>query len=368
MTSNLDELPDGIPVTVLTGFLGSGKTTLLAHLLRDPALKDTAVIINEFGEIGLDHHLIEQVKGEVVVMESGCVCCTIRSDLGNTLRSLYLRRARGEVPAFKRVVIETTGLADPAPIVQLLIEDPLVEAYYRLDGIIATVDAVNGKWQLFTEPHAVKQVAVADRVVLTKTDLASREAVIEIAGQIQALNPGAPLVLALHGQVASAALFNVGLYDPTTKSVDVQRWLRDEAYAAQNARDDAHDHGHAHDPVPDHGGRAVGRHDARIASTCLTATDPLDWDGFSSWLDRLLAERGADILRVKGILNVTGEDRPVVIHGVQHLFHPPARLASWPDDDRRSRLVFITRDLDRATLERGFAAHREPTGLPAAPA
>ena len=341
-----------IPVALLTGFLGSGKTTLLNKLINDPALKDALVLINEFGEIGLDHHLVQSVDAEMVVMSSGCLCCTIQSDLAKTLRQMALKRVRGEVPEFKRVVIETTGLADPAPIIHTLMEDPLIGAHYRLDGVISTVDAVNGDATLDRQVEAVKQAAVADRIVLTKTDLADDAARAAIAARLRALNPAAPILTAAEGEASADRLFDAGLYDPKTKSLDVQRWLNAEAYEHHDHH--GHDHGHGHGHAHHHGDQDphdVNRHDARIKSVCLSFDEPLDWDGFALWAQSLAAYRGEDMLRLKAIVNVKGNDKPVVVHGVQHQFHPPAELPAWPSDDRRSRIVVIARDMSREMLE-----------------
>jgi G3E family GTPase len=352
-----------LPVALITGFLGSGKTTLLSRLLKHPDMADTAVLINEFGEVGLDHELVEAVNGETVVMDSGCLCCTIRGDLAQALRTLYFRRVRGEVPSFKRVVIETTGLADPAPIVHTLMEDPIVEAYYRLDSVVTTVDAVNGWSQLDAQFESVKQAAVADRLLLTKCDLAAPGGIARLERRLAALNPGAPRYEVRHGDIAPALLFGAGLYNPATKSADVQAWLRAEAYDEHHGHDHEHEHPHDHDhghaPAPD-----VNRHDARIRATCLTLDEPIEWDPFCQWLGSLARYRGEDLLRVKGILNVAGEPRPVAVHGVQHVFHPPARLPDWPSADRRSRLVLITRDMDRAFLEQSFATYRDKARPP----
>jgi len=358
-----------LPISVLTGFLGSGKTTLLAKLLRHPGMAQTAVIINEFGEIGLDDLL---VQGELlnhmdpggatqfVKMNSGCLCCTVRGDLEVALRELYLKRVRGQVPEFKRVVIETTGLADPAPILHTLMDDPVLAAYYRLDGVVATVDAVNAATQLGAQFESVKQIAVADRLILTKTDIADPGAVASLRARLAAINPAAPVIVAIQGAADPADLFDAGLYNPATKTADVRRWLAEEAYAAKHGHDHAHDHdhghshghahGHAHDPLD------VNRHDDRIRAHCLTVDAPMAWDAVASWLGSLAQSRGADLLRMKGIVNVAGGDQPVVVHGVQHLFHPPARLPAWPDGDRRSKFVFITRDIARADLEKTLAA------------
>jgi len=338
-----------IPVTVLTGFLGAGKTTLLNKLLRHPDLTDTAVLINEFGEIGLDHLLVERLDGDTVLLNAGCLCCTVRGDLVRALRDLAVRVEQGHT--IRRVVVETTGLADPAPILQTLMGDPLVLYRYRLDGVVTLVDAATGMATLDSQMEAVKQAAVADRLVLTKTDLATPEQVSALWSRLRALNPGAPLLNALHGEIAPAELLDCGLYDATRKHPEVKRWLDAEAYAAAHDHHDHGHHGHHHDP---------SRHDARIHSFCLTFEEPLPWDGISTWLEVLTMTRGENVLRVKGILNLIGQDRPVAIHGVQHLFHPPVRLEAWPEGDRRhSRLVFILRDLDRATVEKGLRAFAE---------
>lgn len=337
-----DKSADRIPVSLITGFLGSGKTTLLNRLLRHPGMADTAVIVNEFGEVGLDHLLMEAVSGEIAVMANGCICCTIRSDLADTLRDLLARRDAGEVPAFSRVLVETTGLADPAPIAQLLLNNPLVSHFARLDAIVTTVDAANADRQLREHEQAVKQVALADRLLLTKTDLVGGA---PLRLRLAELNPAAPVIEVAHGAVAptllfGAGLFGAGLFDPAHKTPDVRRWLREDAY-----HDHAHDHANPHHEHDHHG------HDPRIEAFCLIFDAPLDWGAVSDWLAALRHWRGADLLRVKGILALRQEDAPVIVHGVHHVFHPPVRLDAWPDADHRSRIVFITRGLGRSEIE-----------------
>jgi G3E family GTPase len=349
-----------IPVSVITGFLGSGKTTLLKHLLPQPAMADTAVVINEFGEIGLDHLLVETSSDDTVLLSSGCLCCTIRGDLVETLRSLFLRRRKGTIPQFKRVVIETTGLADPAPVLHTLMQDPLVSECYRLDGVITTVDAVNGMDQLDKQMESVKQAAVADRLLLTKSDLAKAPQVEALQERLRKLNPAAPIHAVRDGQIDAAELLNAGLYNPESKSLDVRRWLKAEAYGG-----DDHGHDHGHDHHHDHGHHDqdphdINRHDSRIAAFALDWDQPLDWATFVEWIEMLITGHGANLLRIKGILNVAGEDSPVAIHGVQHLFHPPIALPAWPDADRHSRIVFITRDIARETIETSFRSFFAP--------
>ena len=337
-----EQIQRRVPVSVLTGFLGSGKTTVLNHLIQQPDLSRTLVIINEFGEIGLDHDLVAKSSEDVVVeMSSGCLCCTIRGDLAQTLREAPARFTQGEKPWFERVVIETTGLADPAPIIHTLMTDSAIGRRYRLDGVITTVDAVNGAQTLDSQIESVKQAAVADRLLLTKTDLVEPGHLNVLRERLTGLNPGAPQLAATGGVVDPKPLFDAGMYNPETKSPDVQNWLKEEAYQ------DPHDrhHGHHHQ---DHNN--VNRHDDHIKAFCFTIDEPIRSDVLESWLEMMLTFRGEDFLRVKGIINVTGFDGPVVIHGVQHIFHPALPLGQWPSDDRRSRIVFVTRDIEETFL------------------
>ena len=331
-----------IPVNVVTGFLGSGKTTLLNRLLRSPELARTAVLVNEFGEVGLDHLLLEAVDGDTVILQSGCVCCTIRGDLADAIRKLYSRRERGLIPPFDRLAIETTGLADPAPIISTLLAEPVIRHHFRLGNVIATVDAVNGPLHLAQNPESVKQVAVADRIVLTKTDLADEAQLRQLKPALKRLNPTAPVLDAAADPLAPDDLMAADVYDPARKTAEVRRWLDEEVHRAAADRD----HGH-HDP---------NRHDRDIRAFCLTFERPLDWTLFGIWLSMLLHAHGERVLRVKGILNVLGLATPVVIHGVQHVIHPPAHLEAWPSADRRSRIVFIVRGLEQRAIERSLAA------------
>jgi len=329
-----------IPVNLITGFLGSGKTTLLNRLLRSPKLADIAVLINEFGEVGLDHLLLETVDEEMVILQTGCLCCTIRGDLADAMRALHGKRARGLVPRFERLAIESTGLANPAPIVSTLMAEPVLRHHFRLSNVITTVDAVNGLLHLASNPESMKQVAIADRLVLTKGDLATGNRVERLRRELHRLNPSAPVIDAVAEPLDLDDLMSGDVYDPARKEAEVRRWL-----AAADAEEQSGRYGHDRN-----------RHDSAIHTFCLTFEEPLDWTAFGLWLTMLLHVHGEKVLRVKGILNVVDLAVPVVIHGVQHVVHPPVHLDSWPGDDRRSRLVLIVRGLDRAALERSLAA------------
>ncbi|HEX6114432.1 MAG TPA: GTP-binding protein [Geminicoccaceae bacterium] len=342
-----------IPVNVITGFLGSGKTTLLNRLLRSPRLARTAVLVNEFGEVGLDHLLLEAVDADTVILQSGCVCCTIRGDLADAIRNLFSRRERGLIPRFDRLAIETTGLADPAPIIATLLAEPVIRHHFRLGNVIVTVDAINGPLHLAQNPESVKQVAVADRIVLTKTDLAADAEVGALKAALRRLNPTAPMLEAGIDPLEPDDLMAADVYDPARRSLEVRRWLDEEAHRA------AADGHHGHDP---------NRHDRDIRAFCLTFERPLDWTAFGIWLSMLLHAHGERVLRVKGILNVLGLATPVVIHGVQHIIHPPAHLEAWPSADRRSRIVFIVRGLEQKAIEASLAAfHRQADAAAPAP-
>ncbi len=348
-----------VPVTVLTGFLGAGKTTVLNHLMRQPALSDALVIINEFGEVGLDHQLVAHANEDTVVeLSSGCLCCTIRGDLVKTLRDVGWRYARDGERWFSRVIIETTGLADPAPIIHTLMTDGHVADRYVLDGVVTVVDLVNADNTLDQQPEAVKQVAMADALVLTKADLADRSARESLGQRLASLNPAADRHEVASGQLDPSFITDLGLFDTEGKIADVVSWLQAEAYADRHDHDhhhgdhDTHSHDHDHHHDHDHAhAHDPNRHGDDIHARCFQIDEPLPPKRVDALLEMLLMLVGSDLLRVKGILNLEGSDRPLVIHGVQHIFHPPATLESWPDEDRRSKLVFITRGVPQQLLE-----------------
>ncbi|MBD9374890.1 GTP-binding protein [Rhizobium sp. ARZ01] len=339
-----------VPVTILTGFLGAGKTTLLNRLLKHPDLTDTAVIINEFGEIGIDHLLVERSGDGIIELSDGCLCCTVRGELVDTLADLMDRLQTGRIRALKRVVIETTGLADPAPVLQAVIGNPVIAHSFRLDGVITLVDAVNGLSTLAGHPESIKQAAVADRLVLTKSTLADAGAITSLKRALAELNPRAAIIDGDDPAAIGPALLACGLYDPGSKIADVGRWLSDEAH------DDAHHH-HSHDHDHDHAhgkdahfhqhAHDVTRHSASIRSYAIVHDRPIDPMALDMFIDLLRSAHGDKLLRMKAIVALSDNpERPLVLHGVQAVFHPPERLAAWPDpSDRRTRMVLITKDL-----------------------
>lgn len=319
--------PERLPVFLLTGFLGSGKTTLLARLLADPALADTAVLINEFGAIGLDHHLVGRIDETMVLLASGCLCCTIRGELAEAIRALLGRRDRGEVPPFRRLIVETTGLADPLPIIATFSADPVLKHHVRCAGVVTTIDAVNGLTQLGRHPESLAQAAAADRLVLTKTDLCATDAAAAVVAALRVINPDAPLV---SGNAAADAATLLG-----------ERPVLDGTAAGFRCAA---------------AGDAPARHGSPAAALALVIEAAIDWTLFGLWLTMLLNRHGAAVLRVKGLLNVEGCQTPVAIHGAGPLVHVPTHLPAWPDQDRRSRLVFVVRGLDPAAIRASLIA------------
>ena len=330
-----DPLAGRIPVSVVTGFLGSGKSTLINKLLKRPDMNRVAVIVNEFGEQSIDHDLIQVSSEQMMLLNNGCLCCVLRGDLQETMRELFVKRRNGEIIDFDRLVIETTGLADPAPVMQTLMTDTMLQSQYRLDCVVTLVDAVNGFGQLDTMQEALKQAALADRIVVTKSDLADEAVVATLESRLRELNPQAPMKRAVNGEIDLAFLINVGLTNARSRLEDVERWMGAEQHD---------EHGHVH------------RHDSAVKSFSLRYDKPFTWAAFSQCLEVLTALRGPDLLRVKGLVNVDGRHGPLVVQGVQHLFHPPIELVDWPSDDHATRIVFITRGIERATVESLFAA------------
>lgn len=326
-----DALAGLIPVSIITGFLGSGKTTLINRLLKRPEMNRVAVVVNELGEIGVDNDLVEVSSEQMMLLNNGCLCCVLRGDLQETLRDLFLKRRNGEIIDFDRVVIETTGLADPAPVMQTLITDTMLLEQYRLDCVATLVDAVNAPGQLeqFSEP--VKQIALADRLVVTKSDLVDKAQLDGLVARLNEINPRAPARVALNGEVDLAFLVDVGLRRTSARLEEIERWLGDTG---------THEH----------------RHDEHVKTFVLRFEKAMSWAAFTQCMEVLTALRGPDLLRIKGLVNVEGKSGPMVVQGVQHLFHPPLELASWPGDDRGTRLVFITRGISRESVVQLFSA------------
>ena len=344
-----------IPLTVLTGYLGSGKTTLLKAMLKMPEMAGTAVIVNEFGEIGLDDALIETVQEDTVLLPSGCVCCAVRGDLVAALLKLHEDMMQGSIGPLNRVVLETTGLADPAPIAQTLVTDRDLFRIYRLDGIVTTVDAQHGLDQIENAYEPARQIAMADRIVLTKSDLVDPAETEKTVARVRALNPSAPIETAIKGAISPAVLFDINAYEMREEG-RVERWLAADSYSAHQHHDHAHDHDHACSGEHcDHPGHHHHEHLHGIQSFCLTFDKPLDAGQLELAIEFLRTTQGDKLLRVKGILNVIDMDKPFVIQGVQQVFYPVEMLERWPSDDRRSRIVFITKDLDEAKVKATFA-------------
>ena len=341
-----------IAVNVITGFLGSGKSTLLNALVNMPDLTDTAIIVNEFGEVGIDHQLISSAIDQMMLLENGCVCCEVRGDLVDTLELMEARIETGEIPAFGRVILETTGLADPAPILHTLMIEPRLQGRYHLGRVASTVDVVNGRNSIAEFTEAKKQIALADVVLMTKTDLAEAGELAALEKTVAEINPRAPRVEVTNGQI----------------SADLARVLAGEEdgdFTTQITRDVAglkpmqapgHDHDHHHDHGHDHDHDHEAQHTGGIATAAIVLDDPVEWTAFTAWIDAVTSLRGPDLLRMKGLVNVAGRDGPIVVHAVQHVVHPPVELTEWPDDDQSTRVVCITRNIPPASLTRALEA------------
>ena len=354
-------------VTVITGFLGSGKTTLLNTLLKHPEMNQAAVIVNEFGEIGIDYDLVERSDENVVQLANGCLCCSVKGDLIDTFRDLYIQRNAGTIPYFDRVVIETTGIADPAPVMQIIFTNPMVMNHYTLDGVVTTVDIINGASSLSRFPECIKQAAIADRLIVTKSDLVEDdhhdEKIEDLSNRLKALNPAAPIVVRNTGDVDPEDLFGTGMFDPETKQVDFNSWLNPENYTSENSEhpfkrsDEDHEEALAYYKDKGHTPEYLEedkhhQHDPSIKTFCVVRDEPISLDMLRMFLEGLSSEAGPDLLRVKGIINIENEpDRPAVIQGAQQILHSLEFMDHWPSDDRRTRIVFITRNIDQEYIE-----------------
>jgi G3E family GTPase len=355
---------DKIWVTLITGFLGSGKTTLLNTLLEHPDMSQAAIIVNEFGEIGLDYDLVERSDENVIQLANGCLCCSVKSDLIDTFRDLYIQRNAGTIPFFDRVIIETTGIADPAPVLQIILTNPMVFNHFALDGVVTTVDTVNGVSSLDRFPECVKQAAIADRLIITKVDMVENDKQIKILEErLRVLNPAAPIIATTTQDANPSDLFGTGIFDPTTKALDFENWLQADAYENQEVSEPAgtvlavpdkealayyEKYGHSPAEV-DH------RHDPSINSFVMVKENPISLNTLNMFLEGLTKEAGPDLLRVKGIIHVHERpDQPAVIQGAQQIFHSIDWMDKWPSDDKRTRIVFITRNIDQEYIEETY--------------
>jgi len=355
---------DKIWVTLITGFLGSGKTTLLNTLLEHPDMSQAAIIVNEFGEIGLDYDLVERSDENVIQLANGCLCCSVKSDLIDTFRDLYIQRNAGTIPFFDRVIIETTGIADPAPVLQIILTNPMIFNHFALDGVVTTVDTINGVSSLDRFPECVKQAAIADRLIITKIDMVENDKQIKILEKrLRVLNPAAPIIATTTQDANPSDLFGTGIFDPTTKALDFENWLQADAYENQEVSEPAgtvlaepdkealayyEKYGHSPAEVDHH-------HDPSINSFVMVKENPISLNTLNMFLEGLTKEAGPDLLRVKGIIHVHERpDQPAVIQGAQQIFHSIDWMDKWPSDDKRTRIVFITRNIDQEYIEETY--------------
>ena len=330
----MPESKDTTPIHILTGFLGSGKTTLLNKLLASAGLADTAALINEFGEIGLDHLLVDTVDEEIILLESGCVCCSVRDNFITSLLTLHHKREQGTIPFFRRVILETTGIADPIAIHELILADNEVRSRYHCEKIHTVVDAVYGSSNLDTHIEAVKQVSVADQIFLSKTEISNQKQTRILGQRIQALNPAASVTRSMEPSFSPEAL-----------------WRDDNKTSFSPGARRGQSGGY--------GGKAS--HDQRFSTFLLSWPEAVVWDDFTAWLEALLIARGDSIHRLKGLLKVAGEARPVVVQGVQHSFYPPTKLNKWPRGAAKTELVFITSDFNKQAAINSLADILEVT-------
>ena len=354
-------------ITVITGFLGSGKTTLLNTLLKHPEMNQAAVIVNEFGEIGIDYDLVERSDENIVQLANGCLCCSVKGDLIDTFRDLYIQRNAGTIPYFDRVVIETTGIADPAPVLQIIFTNPMVMNHYSLDGVVTTVDAINGVSSLGRFPECVKQAAIADRLIVTKSDLVEvadhGEKVKDLSDRLRALNPAAPIVVRNTGDVDPGDLFGTGMFNPETKKIDFNSWLNPEQYLSETTENPFNaneadseatiSYYKARGHTPEHRrGNDNHHHNPLIKTFCIVREEPMSLEMLRMFLEGLSNEAGPDLLRVKGIVNIENEPkRPAIIQGAQLIFHSLEFMDRWPSEDHRTRIVFITHNIDKKYIE-----------------
>ena len=335
--------PKKIGISVLTGFLGSGKTTILTSLIKQKQMANAAIIINEFGEVGLDHDLIETTDENVIELQNGCICCTIQDDLKTTLLDLLKKMEKGDISPFNHVIIETTGLADPVPIIHTLMTSLDLQRIYSIDGVITVVDSINGETTYNTHEESVKQTAFADRIILSKIDIADKATVNSLTKRIKSINPKVTLIKSYKDSILVSELLGLNDYNPQNKEWNVRDWLDIEKNKSNNRSHNHHDHqNHNHD---------VNRHGDNIETFAMVTSQPVSMTVVNFFLELLMSQMGENILRIKGILNIKGQSCPAVIHGVQHIFYPLEWLEKWPSEDKQSRLVFITKNIKKDTID-----------------